>query len=158
MAHEGPNQDSNSDESSDHSSSTPLSRKRKTSQVTCDDDVNLDCQDLLSKHRLFKPAKFIKTEDDKVPLPDPFELPRNYRPDVVQALESKKMTLGTTSSFLSAIAGSMFTYKRYPTNEDYVNVARVIVQKYPFMKSPTGKPYVSSILCIPFNPSYLLQV
>ena len=30
-------------------------------------------------------------------------------------------------------------------SDDYNNVARSIVAKYPFMKSPTGKPYISII-------------
>ena len=55
------------------------------------------------------------------------------------------MTFETNKSFLSAVATAMFTYKKYPTSDDYNNFAlrRVIIHKYPFMKSPTGKPYVS---------------
>lgn len=84
-----------------------------------------------------------KTEDDAIPLPDPFEVPKHYRADVEVDLKSGSMTEDTTRAFLSSVAASMFTYKRYPSADDYRNVARVIIQKYPFMKSPTGKPYVS---------------
>ena len=84
-----------------------------------------------------------KTEDDAIPLPDPFPLPKHYRADVELALKSGNMTEDTNRAFLSCVAASMFTYKRYPTADDYRNVARVIIQKYPFMKSPTGTPYVS---------------
>jgi len=34
----------------------------------------------------------------------------------------------------------MFNYKRYPTREDYITVARSILAKYKFFTSPT---YVS---------------
>ena len=89
------------------------------------------------------PKSVSKTEEDSVPLPDPFILPKNFRPDVMIALKSGEMTYETTKAFLTAVASSMFTYKRYPTAEDYINVARTVIAKYPFMKSPTGKPHVS---------------
>ena len=69
-----------------------------------------------------------KTEDDAIPLPDPFELPKHYRPDVEVDLKSGSMTEDTTRAFLSSVAASMFTYKRYPSADDYRNVARVILQ------------------------------
>ena len=92
------------------------------------------------------PKSVVKTAEDSIPLPDPFILPKNFRPDVTAALQSGKMTHETDRAFLSAVASSMFSYKRYPTADDYINVARTIIAKYPFMKSPTGKPYVSLII------------
>ncbi len=58
------------------------------------------------------------------------------------------MTISTNKAFLSTVTASMFSHKRYPSADDYTNVARTIVQKYPFMKSPTGKPYVSFYFCV----------
>ena len=92
-----------------------------------------------------KKSMISKTEDENIPLPDPFELPKNFRPDVASALKLGKMTLSTNRAFLSSIASAMVVYKKYPSSDDYINVARTIVNRYPFMKSPTGKPYVSSI-------------
>ena len=69
-------------------------------------------------------------------------------PDVTHALKAKKMTLETDKAFLSSAAGAMFSYKRYPSGADFYNVAREIVTKYPFMKSPVGKPYVRTDLCL----------
>ena len=89
-----------------------------------------------------KKSMISKTEDENIPLPDPFELPNIFRPDVASALKLGKMTLSTNRAFLSSIASAMFVYK---SSDDYINVARSIVNRYPFMKSPTGKPYVSSI-------------
>ena len=72
-----------------------------------------------------------------------YHLPKHFRPDVEVALKSGKMTIDTNKSFLSTVAAAMFAYKRYPTADDYNNVARVIIHQYSFMKSPTGKPHVS---------------
>ena len=91
----------------------------------------------------------MKTEDDTVPLPDPFPLPKYYRADVETALVSGKMTKETMSTFLSAIASAMLVFKCYPTREDYICVARSVLQKYSFISSPAGTPYVSVLVGIP---------
>ena len=110
-----------------------------------DNDPELDIQtsEQPKDEKKYKRFKLIKSKEDNVPLPDLFELPKNVRPDVASALASGKVTLETNAFFLSTIAGAMFTYKQYPTSDDYKNVARAICAKYPFMKAPTGKPYVS---------------
>ena len=63
-----------------------------------------------------KKSKLVKTEDNAIPLPDPFPLLKHYCADVEVALANGKMT----SSFLSAVAASMLVFKRYPTREDYM--------------------------------------
>ena len=55
------------------------------------------------------------------------------------------MAIETKRQFLSSIASAMFAYKRYPDKDDFQNVARSIVSKYPFLKPPHGSPYVSCI-------------
>ncbi len=85
----------------------------------------------------------LKTEDDDIPLPDPFPIPKNYRMDVDISLKSGKMNRQTKSAFFSSIASAILQYKKYPTKEDYVCVGRTIIVKYPFLKSPAGSPYVS---------------
>lgn len=94
-----------------------------------------------------KRPKYEKTADDAIPLPDPFPLPKHYRTDVELALASGKMTKDTTAAFMSAIAAAMLVYKRYPTREDKICVARSIIAKYKFMASPIGTPYVSDHYC-----------
>jgi hypothetical protein len=83
-------------------------------------------------------AKVKKDEDDRVPLPSPFPLPKHYPYNVESALNSKKMTKDVMSKFISVIAGTMLTYKRYPTSEDYYNVAQSVITKYPHLRSPAG--------------------
>lgn len=44
---------------------------------------------------------------------------------------------------MSEIASCMLRYKRYPDKDDYINVARSIIAKYPFFKPKDGNPCVS---------------
>lgn len=93
--------------------------------------------------------RFLKTEDDDVPLPDPFPLPKHYRMDVETALKSGKMNRQTRSAFFSSIASAILQYKRYPDKEDYIIVAHSIISKYPFFKTPGGANYVSVLyVCV----------
>ena len=86
----------------------------------------------------------MKTEDDAVPLPDPFPLPKHYRADVKVALANGKMK--STTSFISSVASAMLGIQHI---DDYVGVARTILQKYSFMASPVGTPYVSNyFVCV----------
>ena len=88
--------------------------------------------------------KCVKTEEDFVPLPDPFPLPKHYPCDVEVALKRGKMTTRERQKFLTEVASAMLRYKRYPSSEDRYCVARSIVDKYPFLKSKDAKPYVSN--------------
>ena len=76
---------------------------------------------------LFKKTKLEKTDDDSVPLPDPFPLPKHYPIDIEKELESKKMSVRGKQKFISEIASAMLSYKRYPTRDDYICVARSVV-------------------------------
>ncbi len=101
------------------------------------------------KQELLK--RFTKTEDDCVPLPDPFPLPKNYRSDVASGLESRALNMEGKKNFFSAIAASMFTYKNYPTRYDYQNVATAIVNKYPFLKVEDGGSSIVSYTFFTFH-------
>ena len=50
------------------------------------------------------------------------------------ALEIGQMTQETESTFLSAVASSIFQYKKIPTKEEYVDAATCIIEKYLFMQ------------------------
>ena len=84
-----------------------------------------------------------KSEEDAVPLPDPFPLPKHYSVDVETGLKSKSLSDHARKAFINKVASAMLFYKRYPTSEDYTNVGRSVIQKYPFLKSPFGTPAVS---------------
>lgn len=90
-----------------------------------------------------KKRGIVKSEEDSVPLPYPFPLPKFYGADVDAALKAKKMTSVTRQGFISKLASAMLCYKRYPSTEDYNNVGIVVTQTYPFMKMPVGSPSVS---------------
>ena len=57
-----------------------------------------------------------------------------------------KMNAVTQNAFLLGVASHVFQIKRKPSSEDLINVYRVIIAKYPFMRSPTGSPYVSKYI------------
>jgi hypothetical protein len=89
----------------------------------------------------FPEKKVQKTDDDAIPLPDPFPLPKHYQTNVEEALKSGKMLTRERRMFLSDIASAMLRYKRYPSRDDYVSVACAVIQAYPFLKSTSGRPY-----------------
>ena len=90
-----------------------------------------------------KRKRTVKSEEDAVPLTDPFPLPKHYSTEVEVALKAKRMSMVTRQDFLGKVASSMLYYKRYPSSADYANVGRTIIQKYPFLRSPVGSPAVS---------------
>lgn len=117
---------------------TPRRRPSCPSELQSDDESISEYSGPPKKAR--KAIK--KTSDDAVPLPDPFPLPTHFGARVEVALESQKMTNAARKAFISKVAFSMLYYKQYPSREDYANVGRIILQKYPFMKSPAGSPAV----------------
>ena len=128
--------------------------RRRPSLLRDDDDDFLECKKVKvydsdeksssSTSSGKRRSNVVKSEDDKIALPDPFPLPRNYKANVESALKAGKLTSETRSAFLSSVASAMYAYKKYPTRDDYNCVARTIVAKYPFMKAlPPDPPYVS---------------
>ena len=95
-----------------------------------------------------KRKNIIKTEDDHIPLPNPFPLPKHYQANVKAGLRNTEMTSEASKSFLSSVASAMLAYKRYPTNEDDINVGTSVIQQYDFIAQPTGAPYVSMFLLL----------
>lgn len=94
------------------------------------------------------PSTVKRSEDSTRSLPDPFPPPVNYRPDAEECLRQKRMTKSAKSSFFSSIAAAMFQYKRWPSRDEKVQVARQIESKYPFLGvTGFGRPsYVSGAL------------
>ena len=48
--------------------------------------------------------------------------------------------------FCGVIACAVYAIKCYPTSAEYERLGQQILEKYPFLKSPVGAPYVSIIL------------
>ena len=84
----------------------------------------------------------MKDEDDCIPLPKPFPVPKHFTKDIEIALRNKTMTREINKKFISTIASAVLSYKRYPSASDYENVGLSIIEKYPFLKSPQGTPQV----------------
>ena len=86
-------------------------------------------------------------------------MPVHFSQDVTECLSSGKMTKETLNAFLSGVASHIFQIKSKPSREDLINVSRAIIVKYPFLRSPTGSPYVSMVaITTNFNlfPSIIL--
>ena len=75
-------------------------------------------------------------------IPSPFPFPPHYTLDIELGLKLKQLQPRQQAKLITRIANVMLLYKRYPTKLDYENVARDLVAKYPFLKSPIN-PYVS---------------
>jgi len=100
-----------------------------------------------------------KTKEESTPLPDPFPLPTNFCPDVHLCLVKKKMTKASRAAFYTAVAAAMFQYKRYPSRDDFVSVARQIIAKYPFLGSKSfGASHVRSLLVFSMHALPFLMV
>ena len=74
-----------------------------------------------------------------MPLPDPFPLPKHYSVKMETAIKEQKSSKVARQAFVGKVAAAMLFYKRSPTSEDYANVGRTVVQKYPRLKSPGCK-------------------
>ena len=78
-----------------------------------------------------KRLKIVKTEDDTVPLPNPYPLPKNYPYNLQKVLVDGQLSQKQKQKFLTELASSMLRYKRFPTRDDYVVVSMAIISKYP---------------------------
>ena len=126
---------------SDDESPIHSTQSRKRPVLLSDDEENSDIKPQVKKRSV------LKCQEDAIPLPDPFPLPKYYGADVEAALKAKRMTSTARQAFIGKIASAMLCYKRYPTSSDYENVSRSVIKQYPFMKSPAGSPAVSSFFC-----------
>ena len=68
-------------------------------------------------------------------LPDPFPLPTNFPP--------KLCMLWKLRLCCRVLARAIYAMKCYPTPGEYQQIGQQITEKYPFLKSPVGIPYVS---------------
>ena len=93
----------------------------------------------------------MKDDDDSIPLPDPFPIPKHFSKDVEIALRDKKMSRESNRKFITSVASAILAFKRYPTASDYENVGRAIILKYPFLRSPQGTPQVKFYFVIPMS-------
>ena len=136
---------------SDSESEVVVSKHQQLKQIVSsesdDDTISIggrtDTSSKMVANNPAKKCKIVKTEDDSTPLPDPFPLPKHFPQDVEVALKRKKLTSKEKQRFISEVASAMLRYKRYPSRDDYLCVARSIVEKYRFFQSSDGKPYVS---------------
>lgn len=87
-------------------------------------------------------AKKVRTLSTKrghePPLPRPFGVPQNFPNAIAIGLENKKLTGRPRTKFITIIAQSIYRFKSYPTEEEYIRVARELVEKWPFLDDGKG--------------------
>lgn len=95
------------------------------------DMVLVNDEDILpAREEVAPPTKKIKTEsataafhlpNDKYStvLPDPFPLPVNFPPDIMNALETKTMLPKQSGKFYGVVARAVYALKCYPTSAEY---------------------------------------
>ena len=124
--------------SSSDSDSEP-SEGLASSSTASQDHHEEECSHSSAQQQPQKKRKITKRgEDDNIPLPNPFPLPKHYGPNVEKALETKQFTKSDGIAFIGKIASAMLYYKQLPTAADYINVSQTILRKYPFLKLSAG--------------------
>ena len=89
-------------------------RKRAHVLIESDEECEIDVDESGPSYKKFKSElpEVIEKKSTERPLPHPFPLPNNYRPDVELCLKKKRMTAEARRHFHSAVAGAMFNFKR----------------------------------------------
>lgn len=88
-------------------------------------------------------CRIITKKEQELPLPIPFELPRNFRASVMAELEKGFLSGEGKTKFIGSVAAAIFRYKSYPTSHEYDHIGQEIISKYPFLRSSCGSGYVS---------------
>ena len=76
------------------------------------------------------------------PLPRPFTLPINFPHAILEGLNQAKLCGKPRTKFITIISQSIYRFKSYPTDDEYVHVAQELAKKWPFLDE--GKGIVSS--------------
>lgn len=80
----------------------------------------------------------ISKRGQESPLPRPFGLPLNFSESISSALDKKKLTGTPRAKFITVIAQSIYRFKNYPTDDEYVQVVQEMVKKWPFLDDGKG--------------------
>ena len=78
----------------------------------------------------------------------PFELPRNFQPNIQSGLDEQNLTGKARAKFITSIAEAMYRFKSYPTREEFEHVADQIVLKWKFLETKTGHMLYIQMLAI----------
>ena len=86
-----------------------------------------------------KRAIFASKRKQEPPLSKPFKLPINFPDNIKEGLAGENLVGKSRSKFVTRIAEAIYFEKSYPTTEEYVYVAELITDKWPFLKKTAGK-------------------
>ena len=88
-------------------------------------------------------TRVVSKKKQEPQLPIPFELPRNFQPNIQAGLDENNLTGRARAKFITSIAEAIYRFKSYPTREEYEHVANQIVKKWEFLETRTG--HVSNV-------------
>lgn len=72
------------------------------------------------------------------PLPRPFDLPLNFPASITASLEGKRLVGRPRTKFFTIIAHSIYRFKDYPTDEEYLYIVQEMFKKWPFLNDGKG--------------------
>lgn len=68
--------------------------------------------------------------EDEKPIPNPLPLP-----DIELGIKKQQMSPKQHAKLISRVANIMFGYKRYPTKDEYIKVAKEELQRWSFLEN-----------------------
>ena len=74
-------------------------------------------------------TRVVSKKKQEPQLPMPFDLPRNFQPNIQAGLDEKNLTGRARAKFITSIAEAIYRFKSYPTREEYEHVANQIVKE-----------------------------
>ena len=83
-------------------------------------------------------TSILKIRGHEPALPKPFEVPKNFPRDASMGLSDKKLIGKARAKFITTIAQSIYRYKNYPTEEEYIAVTQELIKKWPFLDEGKG--------------------
>lgn len=72
------------------------------------------------------------------PLPRPFPIPKNFPQAITLALADKNLAGRNRAKFIAIIAQSIYRFKNYPTEDEYIDVVQQLVKKWPDLDGGKG--------------------
>ena len=82
--------------------------------------------------------KFTSKRKQEPPLPESYQVPQNYQPEIQEGLQKRRLLGINRTKFITAIAESIHAFKRTPTHDEYQRVALQIVKKWSFLGRNNG--------------------
>ena len=95
-----------------------------------------------------KRAIFASKRKQEPPLSKPFKLHINFPDNIKEGLAGENLVGKSGSKFVTRIAEAIYFKKSYPTTEEYVYVAELITDKWPFLRKQLGRSATTYLMIV----------